>query len=600
MKDDDDSVEEAFPEKDMEGSAVLTEAVRQGDIVHISLAGMTAIVLMLLGAVALPVFGHKPVLQPLAFWVIASSAFIGIVGMYTLNFRVHKHMTEQARTTEVLANSLGQGFFFFDRHGICGSVYSQACIDLLETVPAGKDIANVLRIKKEDREDFRGWIEVLFQPDHALGFDDVVRFLPAFFDHKKQRRIALVYRPIRDQMGHLVRVVLIATDQTEEYAARQMAKRQQNFAEMICKIFKDRNQFQTTLAHVHDFLAQTDTDDISLDEAPKILRQVHTLKAAVKQYNLIDFGEVMNAVENELRDRKIRTSRDFAQRLKQARLKVSDALRRVTDEVSGLIGTEYEWRGNVREIGEDDIYGFAFELKNQQVDPLVIDHYMRTLVAVPIRDCFHSFERELRELAGVMDKQVKPIKFSGSNPRVLTRPLQEFIFSLTHICRNIIDHGIEPPVTRMARGKDAAGLVSVGCDLLKDDGREWVQIQISDDGNGIDPSRVRAKLFSMDPEGSWRFEDDQAVIQRIFLFNFTTTDAVTSLSGRGIGMEAVELEVKKLSGTIRVSSELYQGTTFEIRIPYRMDLDWVEQMAKLNEKKKSKEEDVNNHLEINA
>lgn len=552
--------------------AVLTEAVRHVDVIHTSLAGMTAIVLMLLAAVALPVFGKQPVTQPLAFWVMTVASFIGIAGLYILNFRVHKHVTDQARLTEVLVNSLGQGFLFFARDGVCGSVYSQACIDLLETVPANKNIAEVLRIPQEQREDFQDWIDVLFQPDHALSFDDVIRFFPQFFPHGQQRRVSLVYKPILTPSGDLFRVVLIATDQTEEYAARQAAKRQQNFAEMICRIFKDRNQFQTTMSHVRDFLSSAEREGLGLADAPKILRQIHTLKATVKQFNLIDFGDVMHAAEGELRNSDIDSDEAFVHRLSEVRQKIGDALARVTEEVSSLIGTEYEWRGNVREIGEDDIYNFAHEMRAKNVDESVVSLYLSRIAAVPIRDCFHSFERELRELASVLDKQVKPIKFVGNNPRVLTRPIQELLFSFTHICRNIVDHGIETPVTRMARGKDAAGQVTITCVLENEGvvGEELLHIVIADDGNGIDPTRVRAKLASTDPDGDWRFEDDHAVIQRIFLPNFSTADNVTLISGRGIGMEAVKMEVEKLGGAVQVASELYKGSSFDIKVPHRL------------------------------
>ena len=370
---------------------------------------------------------------------------------------------------------------------------------------------------------------------------------------------------------------MIATDQTEEFAARQSAKRQQNFAEMICRIFKDRNQFQTTLSHVREFLAAASRPDISLADSTKILRQVHTLKAAVKQFNLVDFGEIMHVCENDLRDPMISTDAEFVARLEIARQKIGDALARVKEEVSSLIGTEYEWRGNVREIGEEEIYAFAQEMKKNSVDRAVIELYLQKIAAVPIKDCFHSFEREMRELASIMDKQVKPIKFMGSNPRVLTKPIQDLLFAFTHICRNIVDHGIETPVTRMARGKDPAGLVTITCNVVNDDpdAQSILQVIITDDGNGIDPSRVRAKLSSIDPEGAWRFEDDQAVIQRIFGWNFSTSDTVTTISGRGVGMEAVEQEVKKLGGTIHVSSQLYKGASFDIRIPYTFDMDWA-------------------------
>jgi two-component system chemotaxis sensor kinase CheA len=212
-------------------------------------------------------------------------------------------------------------------------------------------------------------------------------------------------------------------------------------------------------------------------------------------------------------------------------------------------------------------------MEAKHADPALIRRFLIAIAAVPIYECFSQFERELRDLAEITGKQMKPIRYTGGNPRVLAKPIQEFVFSLTHICRNIIDHGIEAPVTRMARGKDPAGQVSIHVDAVLGNPSEgeWLHIVISDDGNGIDPSVIRAKMATVDPHGSWRKEDDQKVIQHIFNFGFSTRENVTDLSGHGVGLEAVAREVENLGGTIRVHSELYRNTRFDIRIPYILD-----------------------------
>src|SRR6185437_15143737 len=113
--------------------------------------------------------------------------------LYYLNYTVHKLVGDHASLTEVLVNSLGQGFLSFSQNGLCDNVYSQACLDLLETRPNGRNIMDVLRVPEEGRSDFKDWLEVLFMPNHALGFQDVVNFLPQFFPHTEDRRISLVY-----------------------------------------------------------------------------------------------------------------------------------------------------------------------------------------------------------------------------------------------------------------------------------------------------------------------------------------------------------------------------------------------------------------------
>jgi len=552
--------------------AVLTEAIRQVDIIHTSLAGMTAIVLMLLGAIALPILGYPPVRQLSPFLIMIVASLAGIGGLYYLNYRVHQHVSQQARLTEVLVNSLGQGFLSFDRQGLCGQVYSQACIDLLETMPAGKNIHNVLRIPESQRADFKDWMDILYMPNHALGFDDVIKFMPQFFPHSQGRRIILMYRPIRAKDDSLYQVVVIATDQTEEYAAQQRAQQQQNFAEMVCRIFKARNQFRTTLAHLREFLELSERPDIKRDEGAFLLRSLHTLKAAVMHFHLLELGEIINRLEIDLRSEAITSDDQFQRQLKAGRQRIAEALAKVKSEVRDLVGQDYEWRDNTHEVEESAIYEFVQAMQAKKVDPELIRHFLGSIAAVPINDCFRSFERELHDLADIMGKQLKPVRYTGADPRVLTQPIQNFLFSLTHVGRNIIDHGIEPPITRMARGKDPAGQISIHAELEHDDlGAEWLHLVISDDGNGIDPSRIRSRLASADPAGSWRNEDDQTVIQRIFNWGFSTRELVNSISGHGVGMEAVKREVNLLGGTIQVQSELYKGTRFDIRVPYVLD-----------------------------
>jgi len=302
------------------------------------------------------------------------------------------------------------------------------------------------------------------------------------------------------------------------------------------------------------------------------------LKAAVKHFHLDELGRIIHKHEDELRDEQIKTDDDFNLHLMAAADDVATGLASVMEQVHDLIGQDYEGRGNLHEVEETALYDFAQEMKANKVDPALIRRFLNKIAAVPAQDCLRQFDRELHDLAEITGKQVKPIRYTGSNPRILALPLSEFLFSLTHICRNIIDHGIEPSVTRLARGKDPSGQVSIHTDILLDSEtqKEWLQIVISDDGNGIDTAKVRAKLATIDPQGAWRNEDDQAIMQYIFSWGFSTRENVTDLSGHGVGMEVVEREAKLLGGSIKVYSELYRGTRFDIRVPYILDLDLLQ------------------------
>ena len=555
------------------GKDAVSEATRHVDVIHTSLAGMSLIVITLLFAVALPVFGYPAVTVKSAFGIMLVASCAGIGYLYYVNIQVHRHVSRQALLTEVLVNSLGQGFLSFDKQGVCGRVYSQACLDLLEGVPAGCKIEDVLGLGEVERSSFKDAMDILFMQGHALGFEDVVgAFLPQLFPHSQGRRISLMYRPIRNKEGELTQVVVIATDQTEEFAAQARAQTQQNYADMICRIFKERNQFHATLLHTRKFIEMADTV-VDENDFSTVLRTLHTLKAAVKHFHLDELGDIVHNLESDLRGDKAKTPAAFITVLRQGRDAVSAGLDRVLAQVNELIGQDYERRGNMHEVEESALYNFAQEMELKKVDPALVRQFLSTIAAVPAFDCFQQFERELYDLAEMTGKQVKSVRFTGSNPRLLSQPLHEFLFSLTHICRNIIDHGIEAPVARLARGKDPAGQVSIHVEtVLEEDKREWLHVVIADDGAGIDPSRIRAKLATTDPQGTWREEDDVTVIQRIFSFGFSTRESVSDLSGHGVGMEAVQREVEVLGGKIKVLSELHHGVRFDIKIPYVFEL----------------------------
>lgn len=563
------------------GSENAVTAVHDGDsyALHTSLAGMTLITICLLIGMGLPVFGMQPMTSVLAYIVLVVTAAAGIAGMYYFNLRMHADVQDHARLTRVLVDSLKQGFFSFDKDGVCGDVFSHACIDLLECAPAGKMIADVLKVPERELTDFRDWMDILFMPNHALGFDDVVKFLPRRYPHTAGHIVALDYSPIRNNEGVLTNIEVIATDQTEEHEAQQRTQQQQNYASMITRIFRERNQFLATITHIRTFLADAGKVE-SRDDAAPILRLLHTLKAAVKHYYLLELSATIHALESDLRSTSIETDEQFIKILLAGSEKVNGELQAVINQVNEIVGHDYERRGDMREIADGAIYDFALRMQQLGATPALVQEYLRVIAAVPVRDCFRVFERELQDLATIMGKQIKPVKFIGDNPPVLMVSLRNLFFTFTHLCRNIIDHGIEPPITRLARGKDPLGLVTVSTDVIRlPSGEEQLRMIISDDGNGIDPGRIRSKLMEKDPQGSWHDEDDAQVIQRIFSWGFSTRDNVTDISGRGVGLEAVQREVALLGGTIRVSSEIFKGTHFEILLPYRLAIGSLDQAS---------------------
>lgn len=147
--------------------------------------------------------------------------------------------------------------------------------------------------------------------------------------------------------------------------------------------------------------------------------------------------------------------------------------------------------------------------------------------------------------------------------------LERMVAPLEHMLRNAIDHGIETPELRKQLGKSPAGKVSI--DVFREGGE--IVLILSDDGAGIDTKKVRAKAVQ---RGLMKAEADlsnREILQFILESGFTTTEQVTQISGRGVGMDVVNSEIKQLGGTVEIISELGKGTTFKVRLPFTVSVN---------------------------
>ena len=178
----------------------------------------------------------------------------------------------------------------------------------------------------------------------------------------------------------------------------------------------------------------------------------------------------------------------------------------------------------------------------------------------PIRTAWSTFPRVVRDLAVALDKRAR-IETVGDDTELDRSIIEAIKDPLTHIVRNAVDHGIEEPEVRIAAGKPAEGVVSVRA--YHEGGQ--VTIEVSDDGAGIELEAVRAKaveLASMTPEQAARMSE-RDVVDLLFVPGFSTADHVTTVSGRGVGMDVVRTNIERIGGSIDVSSRSGEGTDLQ-------------------------------------
>ena len=191
-----------------------------------------------------------------------------------------------------------------------------------------------------------------------------------------------------------------------------------------------------------------------------------------------------------------------------------------------------------------------------------LQHTAMALRMIPIKPAFQKMERLARDLARDSGKKVD-FTTEGDDTELDRTVVEEIGDPLVHMVRNALDHGLEPPEERLALGKPATGTVGL---------RAYYQgssviLELRDDGRGIDPAKILAKARRqglVPADGDFSREE---IFELIFLPGFSTAEKVTSVSGRGVGMDVVKRNIERLRGRIEVSSEVGRGSVFQIKLP---------------------------------
>jgi two-component system chemotaxis sensor kinase CheA len=184
---------------------------------------------------------------------------------------------------------------------------------------------------------------------------------------------------------------------------------------------------------------------------------------------------------------------------------------------------------------------------------------------VPIGETFSRFRRVVRDISRELGKDMD-LAITGGDTELDKTVIEKIGDPLMHLVRNSADHGIEGPEERKAAGKDAKGTIRLNA--CHDAG--CIIIEVADDGKGLDRDRIAAKALSAGLIQPGQQLSDQDVFRLIFEPGFSTAEAVTKFSGRGVGMDVVKRNIEALRGTIDIDSAPGKGTTVRIRLPLTM------------------------------
>ncbi|PMV17836.1 MULTISPECIES: chemotaxis protein CheA [unclassified Pseudomonas] len=222
---------------------------------------------------------------------------------------------------------------------------------------------------------------------------------------------------------------------------------------------------------------------------------------------------------------------------------------------------------------------------------------------IPIGDTFNRFRRVVRDVSQELGKDIELI-ISGAETELDKTVVEKIGDPLMHLLRNAMDHGIESADARRAAGKSSKGHLSLNA--YHDSGS--IVIEIADDGAGLNRDRILEKAQERGLVASGAVLTDQEVYNLIFEAGFSTAEAVTNLSGRGVGMDVVKRNITLLRGTVDLDSRPGQGTVVRIRLPltlaiingflvgidqstYVIPLDMVQECVELDERQRQSSRD---------
>ncbi len=213
-------------------------------------------------------------------------------------------------------------------------------------------------------------------------------------------------------------------------------------------------------------------------------------------------------------------------------------------------------------ISDLEIVTEAFDKISRQLRDNAFEMSLIPLQSIDIR-----FKRLIHDLSKTLDKKIELVT-EGLETELDKNIIEKLIEPLLHIIRNSIDHGIESTQERIAKSKSIVGTITIKASTVG----SYVQIEISDDGTGLNTMKIRNKAISKGLISEQDKLSEQDIYNLVFEPGFSTSELVTDVSGRGVGMDVVRRKVQEMRGSIEIKSELDRYTRFIIKLPLSLSI----------------------------
>jgi two-component system chemotaxis sensor kinase CheA len=476
-----------------------------------------------------------------------------------------KEITSLNKMMKALLDSLNQGFFVFHPDGKCLPFYSKACLKIIECDPSYKFIWDVLNVEADKILGFKNWLLTLFS--EMLPFEDLTPLGPSRRRHSLNREVSIEYFPIRNESQLIEAVVCVASDITDLVEAKIQAEKDRTQVEAILKIVQHKkqaelfyNESEKGIKRLSQLLAKT----IQVDDSDEVIRILHTLKGGAASFSFVELKTICHDMESFYLSIKSNPNEHELKQLQNCLFTLQEAFKSVTAHHYKIFGSMPASSDKRIEMELTDFLKIIEQLPSTQQINFLENKYLYETISNHVL----HFKNVTSSTAKQLKKEISPLKMSGENILVPKNKFDYLFQVLVHCLRNSIDHGIELPENRIKVSKPVCGQIEINFSLIEnvDTNLKCLQIALKDDGQGIDPNKIREKLLKM--KSPMAQQSDAEIIYRIFDSSFSTKDDITEISGRGVGMNAVLAEVTALGGVIHIESKVGAYSHFIIQVPF--------------------------------
>lgn len=347
----------------------------------------------------------------------------------------------------------------------------------------------------------------------------------------------------------MTRIAPAATPAAPPAARNKGAEQRQEFARIDADLLEDLLNAAGEISIYHSRLSQ----QVNLIEFNVVEMEVTVarLREQLRKLDIETEAQIMHSHQDTL------AAKDFDP-LELDRYSNLQQLSRALAESSNDLSSLKDLLQNLTTEAE------GLLVQQSRVTAELQDGLMRTRM-VPFERHVPRLTRLVRQIATEADKRAE-LAVEGASGELDRQVLDKMLPPFEHMLRNAIVHGIEPAEERQQANKPASGRITI---RLHREGSEMV-IDVADDGRGLDVDAIRRKAYELDMLQPDSKVTDEEIMDLILTPGFSTAGKVTQSAGRGVGMDVVANEVKKLGGSLRISSVTGQGTNFTVRLPFTL------------------------------